>query len=250
MKIAWIQYDIRWEDQQANLAYIENLLEDSPKDFELLILPEMFDTGFTMEPQKLKNRDQHLTVEWMKRIANTYDAAVMGSIIFQEENGFYNRMIFTNGEEIADYDKNHLFTPSGENIQYTAGDQVLDLHWNEFKIRPLICYDLRFPEIARNTEELSLLVYVASWPESRIDHWNTLLKARAIENQCYVLGVNRLGKDGNGFVYNGMSTLYSYDGSSMLESKSKVGFYSENLDKDQLDQYRKKLPFLSDCKLS
>lgn len=249
MKIAWIQYDIHWENPERNLSFLNSILDNHSSNFDLLVLPEMFDTGFAMNPSALSDRDQNNTIEWMKKTAIKYDTAVMGSLIFQQGDHYYNRIIFTNGDEIAEYDKNHLFKLSGEHHQYEEGDAVLDMHWKEFKIRPLICYDLRFPEIARNTEDLGLLIYVASWPKARIDHWSTLLKARAIENQCYTLGVNRLGIDGNTFEYNGMSTLFAYDGKEILCSQSESGIYQAEIELEAMKAFRKKLPFLQDCKL-
>ena len=249
MKIAWIQFDIHWEDQTKNLNHLDTILSNHDESVDLLVLPEMFDTGFAMNPSSLTGRDQDITINWMKETAVKYDCAVMGSIIFKQNQYFRNRLIFTNGEEVADYDKNHLFTLSGENEQYEQGDQVLDMHWKDFKIRPLICYDLRFPEISRNTEDLSLLIYVASWPKTRITHWNTLLKARAIENQCYVLGVNRLGEDGNNLEYNGMSSLTSFDGTEITNSENKEGIFTSTIEIQPLNEFRTKLPFLNDCKL-
>ncbi len=249
MKIAWIQYDIAWENQEKNLLFLEDLLVQSSEDFDLLVLPEMFDTGFSMNPSAIPNRDQHRSIQWLQKIAKQYDTAVIASMAFQENNAYYNRLVFTEGEEIAEYNKNHLFKLSGEHEKYQEGDFILDLHWKDFKIRPLICYDLRFPEISRNTEAYDLLIYVASWPEKRVDHWSSLLKARAIENQCYTLGVNRIGVDGNRLAYNGMSCLYAYDGQEIKSAESQSGIFFAEINKEDLMHYREKLPFLQDCKL-
>lgn len=250
MNIAWIQYDIAWQDQQANLDYLTKTIAENKKAIDLLVLPEMFDTGFVMNPDSIENRDQDLTVEWMQETALKYNCAVMGSVVYHLGNSFYNRLFITNGEEVMDYDKNHLFSLSGEDKAYEEGETVLDMHWKEMKLRPLICYDLRFPEISRNTEGIDLLIYVANWPETRILQWESLLQARAIENQCYVLGVNRIGSDGNDLSYNGHSILYSFDGTVIKDSGDKEGLFSAAIEKTTLDSYRKKLPFLKDCKLN
>lgn len=251
MNIAWLQYDIVWQDTLANLEILDRLIASSEESWDLLFLPEMFDTGFSMDPSNILERDTELVIKWMKQIASTYDCAVGGSVIMRLESGsFVNRFVYIDTEQEAHYDKVHLFSLSGEHKSYQAGKRSISIqHSSGLNIRPLICYDLRFPSISIHRGEIDLIVYVANWPEGRINQWEALLRARAIENQSFVLGVNRIGIDGNGYNYNGMSTIFSYDGKRLQNSKEKQGVFIQKIDLAAMKKYREKLPFLEDRKL-
>ncbi len=252
MKIAWLQYDIVWQNPERNIEILDEILESSKESWDILILPEMFDTGFCMNPAEMNGRKVETTIGWMKKVARIYNCAVGGSISVQLDSGvFVNRFIYVDGSQIESYDKIHLFSLSGEHEAYSAGSRIRSMkHSSDLVFRPLICYDLRFPSISLHKGELDLIIYVANWPESRIDHWNSLLKARAIENQCFVLGVNRIGRDGNGLSYNGNSAIYSYDGTTLLGSQNQSGLFVQKIDISGMKEYRKKLPFLIDRRVT
>ncbi|RUA16961.1 MAG: amidohydrolase [Flavobacteriia bacterium] len=246
IKIALMQSHLYWEKPQENLKMFEEKLDKVPKDVELIILPEMFTTGFTMTPQKIDASQGNVTVAWMKAMAQKTESAIMGSIIFKEEDQFFNRLFFVypNGETKM-YDKKHTFTLAGEDKVYKAGNEKLILEYKGFKICPLICYDLRFPVWARNVEDYDVLVYVANWPKPRIEAWDTLLKARAIENMAYCIGVNRIGQDDLGYDYPGHSAVYDVLGKQLVFSEGEEILYT-TLDKEHIISTRQKLKFLED----
>ena len=252
MKIAWLQYDIVWQNPEKNMKILEEMLESSSESWDLLILPEMFDTGFCMNPDEMEGREVEKTIGWMERVARSYKCAVGGSTSVRLDKGtFVNRFVYVDSNQLETYDKIHLFSLSGEHEAYNAGNRIRSIkHSSGLVLRPLICYDLRFPSISLHRGELDLIIYVANWPESRIDHWDSLLKARAIENQCFVLGVNRVGRDGNGLSYNGSSAIYSYDGKTLLGSQNQSGVFVQKIDISGMKEYRKKLPFLIDRRVT
>ena len=246
IKIGIIQYDIIWHNPNKNQDIISKIIKSKTK-VDLWILPEMFSTGFTMEPEKIAETMKGITIKWMKNISKKINSSIMGSIVIKEKNKFYNRLIFVNPKgNIKFYDKHQLFTYAGENKHYTRGNKKLIIEFKGWKIRPLICYDLRFPVWSRNTDEYDLLIYVAQWPKNRISAWNTLLKARSIENICYCICVNRIGIDKNKLEYIGNSSIYDPLGKRILFLSDKKKFQIIELDKEKLISVRKRFPFLND----
>ena len=193
LKVALIQSHLLWENPKANREMFAGKIEGIPQGIDLIVLPEMFTTGFTMRPEKIDILEGERTLQWMKDCASKTNIAICGSIVFHEEGHFFNRLFFVlpNGEYYQ-YDKKHTFTLAGEDKVYKAGKRKEVFEYKGFRICPLICYDLRFPVWARNVEDYDLLLFVANWPKPRISAWDTLLKARAIENMAYCIGANRL----------------------------------------------------------
>ena len=248
LKTAIIQTDLVWLNAEKNLQQILEKINHIKEEVDLIVLPEMFTTGFSMHPQEVAETMQGNTVKWMQRIAAGKNIAIAGSVIISENRKYYNRFLFVHPTgEVNYYDKKHLFTLAGEHKIYTSGNEKLIVNYKGWKICPLVCYDLRFPVWARNAENYDVLIYVANWPKPRITAWDTLLKARAIENMCYTIGVNRVGKDANKLQYSGHSAIYDCLGEKLTEitpNKEEVALIT--LDKNHLDIVRKKLNFLSD----
>ena len=247
LKIAMVQKDIVWQDAQQNRGQLEVLFAEM-EAVDLIVLPEMFSTGFSMRPKSIAETMEGDTVVWMQQTAQQQNAAVVGSLIIEEERLYYNRLLFVTPEEtIACYDKRHAFTLAGEHKAYTSGTKKLHVTFRGWKICPLICYDLRFPVWSRNTEQYDVLLYVANWPEPRIQAWNVLLKARAIENMSYCIGVNRVGIDANKHVYSGNSMALDYAGNERTPfAAHKECILVASLHKEALHTFRRKLPFLED----
>jgi omega-amidase len=246
MKITLIQTSLAWEDAETNRQNFIRLIE-SIEDTDMIVLPEMFSTGFTMAPEAVAEAMDGRTITWMKNIASQKECAVTGSIVIQENGNYYNRLLFVlPSGEIKTYDKRHLFSLAGEDKAYTNGKERLIVEYNGWKICPLICYDLRFPVFSRNTEEYDLLLYVANWPAPRVLAWDTLLRARAIENLCYVAGVNRTGQDNNGHNYPGHSQIFNHLGKTLLEPTDAEGVFTIELDKQAMLETRQKFSFLDD----
>jgi predicted amidohydrolase len=207
----------------------------------------MFTSGFTMHPEKVAETMQGETISWLKEIAGSKNCAITGSLVISENRNFYNRLVFVFPDgKIETYDKRHLFTLAGEHEVYTAGKSKLIVNYKGFKICPLTCYDLRFPVFSRNTEHYDILLYVANWPKVRTNAWDVLLQARAIENMCFVVGVNRVGLDGNNHEYIGHSQAIDFLGNSLIKPQEKEGIFYTELNKNDLLQTRIKLPFLDD----
>ena len=247
MKIALIQISLVWEDPKSNRVNIEQKINAIESGTDLIVLPEMFTTGFTMHPEAFAETMEGKTVLWMQSLAKAKNAAITGSLVIIENGNYYNRLLFVfPSGEIQFYNKRHLFTLAGEDQSYTNGTQKLIIEYKGWKICPLICYDLRFPVFSRNTENYDLLIYVANWPKTRINAWDTLLKARAIENMSYTIGVNRLGIDNNNLEYVGHSQLTDYLGNSVIEPHKEEGVFIAEIDKKTLVETRKKLDFLKD----
>lgn len=247
LDILCVQADLAWEDIDANLTLFETLINQNKKPVDLILLPEMFNSGFTMNTQNCAEPMHGKTMKWMKHIAIQTSSVICGSLIIKEDNKFYNRIIWQRRDgSYSYYDKRHLFSMAGEDNVFTPGKEKLIVEINGWKICPLICYDLRFPVWSRNTEEYDILIYLASWPKIRAYAWNTLLKARAIENQSYVIGVNRVGKDGNSFEYTGDTVVIDPAGISVSEIKNKPGLLSAKLSKTVIIETRTKLPFIND----
>jgi predicted amidohydrolase len=242
MKITTIQYNIIWEDKETNLKNLSEKI--NPIQSDLIILPEMFTTGFTMNPKSFAETMTGSTVQWMKEISMTKDLAICGSIIIEEEGKYFNRFIWVNPDgAIYHYDKKHLFLNEDKN--YTPGDRKLIIEYGGWKICPLICYDLRFPVWSRNVEDYDILIYVANWPDKRKLAWRSLLVARAIENQCYVVGVNRVG-EGSGLVYSGGTSLINAVGEVQYTNSHVEEVWTTTLSKYDLNKIRTQLPFLDD----
>ena len=247
MKIALIQANLIWENPKANRDIFENKINEINESVDLIVLPEMFTTGFTMSPNAVAESMQGETVLWMQSLAKAKNAAITGSVVIEEDSNFYNRMLFVfPSGEIQYYDKRHLFTLAGEDRVYSRGAQKIIIDYLGWKICPLVCYDLRFPVFSRNTEDYDLLIYVASWPKTRIHAWDTLLNARSIENMCYLVGVNRIGKDNNGYEYIGHSQAIDCLGEYLIDPQEEEGVFIATLDKSKLIEVRKKLNFLND----
>ena len=247
MKIALIQTSLFWESPIANRNYFEEKINAITEKVDLIVLPEMFTTGFTMNPNNFAETMQGETISLLQSLAKAKSSAITGSIIIEENNNFHNRLlfIFPSGE-IQYYDKRHLFTLAGEDKVYTSGKEKLIVEYLDWKICPLVCYDLRFPVFARNKEDYDLLIYVANWPKLRINAWDILLKARSVENMCYTIGVNRIGADDNKFEYVGHSQAVDFLGNYILEPQETEGVFIVELHKENLLETREKLGFLND----
>jgi len=247
MKIALIQSSLFWENPAANRSHFDEKINALDHDVDLVILPEMFTTGFTMQPKTVAEDMQGETVLWLQSLAKAKNIAITGSLVIKENDSFYNRLLFVYPfGEIQFYDKRHLFTLAGEDQIYKAGNEKLIIEYKGWKICPLICYDLRFPVFARNVEDYDLLIYVANWPSSRIQAWDALLKARAIENMSYTIGVNRIGKDDNKLDYDGHSQVVDFIGNYILEPIETKGVFVVELNKSEQLLARKKFNFLND----
>lgn len=252
LRITFIQANQLWEDKAANLAHYEELLR-SVSETDLILLPEMFQTGFSMNTKNLaeKMEDSH-SISWLKKNAKEKNAAFYTSLIIEEHGNYFNRGVFAepNGT-VTCYDKRKLFGMAEESIHFTAGSKEVIVDYSGWKINLQICYDLRFPENIRNGEinekpVYDLLLYVANWPERRIHHWSTLLPARAIENQCYVAGLNRIGTDNSGLSYNGQSKLINLLGEELSNLSDSESVITYRISYHELVQLREKLPFLKD----
>ncbi len=246
LNVALVQTSLKWEDPEANRAALDTKLKAFTYNADLIVLPEMFTTGFTMSPQNIKIDEGKKTLTWMKQKAKEKDAAIVGSIVFSENGAFTNRLFFVEPDgKTSIYDKRHTFTLAGEDKVYEAGKERLVVNYKGFKICPMICYDLRFPVWARNTEDYDVLVYVANWPEPRITAWDTLLKARAIENMSYCIGVNRIGSDDVGHKYPGHSVIFDGLGKDLVFSVNEE-IVTASLSKKHIQNVRDKLKFLND----
>ncbi|NCU02626.1 MAG: nitrilase family protein [Chitinophagaceae bacterium] len=263
-----IQTNLYWEDKAANLQMLEEKINSIQHPTQIIVLPEMFNTGFSMKPEQLAEDMQGDTVQWMKRIAAEKRVIMTGSLMASQaapggqagETHYFNRLIWMlpNGQ-YGVYDKRHLFAYADEDKHYSAGTKRLIASVNGFKINLQVCYDLRFPVWARQTPsqlppsgeefvpEYDVLIYVANWPERRVHAWKTLLTARAIENQCYVIGVNRTGNDGNNIYHSGNSMVIDAMGEVLYEKEHEEDVFTITLSKEKLEEIRHKLPFLKDA---
>ncbi len=243
LRLAYLQQNIVWENTAANLRKIDGFLKQMPET-DLLILPEMFNTGFTNNTTKLAQTMDGQLVGWMKERASDYNMAIMGSAIINDNGHFVNRLIFAYPcADVKWYDKRHLFRMGNEHEHFTGGSNKVIFNYFGWRIRPLICYDLRFPVWSRNQNDYDLLVYVANWPKPRREVFTTLLKARAIENQCYVAGVNRVGTDGQNIEYSGDSLIINPMGNiiSVIEGEEEK-LKTVSLSLSELKAFRDKFP--------
>ena len=255
LSITSIQADLLWEDIPGNLNRFGVKIASLKGKTELVILPEMFSTGFSTEPKALAEKMDGRTVKWMKSMAQNCLLILTGSVIIEEEGKFYNRLIWALPDgQIGHYDKRHLFAYGGEDAKYSSGNKRLIASVKGWKINLMVCYDLRFPVWSRlssttagNKEpEYDVLVYVANWPVKRIHAWKTLVQARAIENQCYVAAVNRTGKDGNSLEYPGESMMVDPMGEVLYLGDGKEDIFTCLLHKEKLLEVREKFPFWKD----
>jgi omega-amidase len=249
MKISIIQPDIVWENKAANFEKLENLITGGALNADIIALPEMFNTGFSVEPDKISEPPFSITFDWMKMMAEKTGSAICGSYIVREKNKYYNRWIFVSPDDKTfQYDKRHLFSMGGEDKAFTAGKKRIVFSFRGVRICPNICYDLRFPVWSRNRNDYDLLINSANWPVPRHSVWQTLLKARAIENQCYVAGSNRTGSDGAGVDYCGDSALIDPRGNIIsTPANDKKCEVSGEISMIELSDFRKKFPVLKDA---
>ncbi len=276
MRLTILQTSLAWENPAANREMFFQKLVPLRGTTDLVLLPEMFTTGFSMNAAALAEPMDGPTLQWLARTAETLDAALAGSFICRENGHFYNRLVFMRPDgRFETYDKRHLFTLAGEHDHFTPGNQQLVVEWQGWRIRPLVCYDLRFPVWSRNMASsvaplpaspekpratpplpvgegpgggsYDLLLYVANWPSRRAHHWRSLLTARAIENQAYTAGVNIVGADGSGLEYVGDSAVIDFSGQSLAQISGQEGFHTAKLSLDDLRLYRRQLPFLNDA---
>jgi predicted amidohydrolase len=265
LRITIIQPDIAWEDKAANLAHYSQLIEGIGGPKEIVVLPEMFSTGFSMAPERLAEGMDGATVQWMRDTAKANNIILTGSLILEEDGKYFNRLIWMqpNGT-FGSYDKRHLFGYAGEDAHYAPGERRLIVQVKGWRICPLVCYDLRFPVWTRNTlghaettqdesengptrPAYDVLLYVANWPQRRSTAWKSLLQARAIENQSYCIGVNRVGEDGAGINYNGESSVFDPLGELLWQQAGSETVQTIELSRTLLDDTRGHLPFLKDA---
>jgi omega-amidase len=249
MKISVIQPEVAWENKALNFQILSGILSPLYNKTDIVILPEMFNTGFSMNPEVLSEAPYSETFLWMKKTAEKGNYGVCGSYIIKENTEFFNRWVFVSpGNETWQYDKHHLFTMGGEDRLFKSGNSRLNFTFKGVRIAPYICYDLRFPVWSRNLEGSDLIIYAANWPESRHNVWNTLLKARAIENQCYVAGSNRTGTDGEGIAYRGESMIIDPKGEIIAGTGTKKNCSaSAEISLTELVAFRTKFPVLNDA---
>ncbi len=273
LTITGIQSNLHWENRKANLEMFEQKIFSISQPTEIVVLPEMFSTGFSMQPEELAETMDGQTLQWMKQIAARKKIILTGSVIIEESGNYFNRLVWVlpNGH-IGHYDKRHLFAYGDEDQHYTRGEKRLIASVNGWKINLLVCYDLRFPVWSRQASsptppqpraahsssggarrgeesalEYDVLIYVANWPEKRVHAWTTLLPARAIENQCYVIGVNRTGDDGKKIHYTGESMAIDAMGEILYHKKDEEDIFTVTLDKSHLEKVREKFPFWKDA---
>ena len=252
-----VQTQLHWEDKAANLQMLEGKISNIREKTEIVILPEMFSTGFSMKPEELAETMDGQTIAWMKRISREKKIILTGSVIVQENEKYVNRLVWMlpNGQ-MGLYDKKHLFAYANEHQHYTRGNKRLIASVKGWKINLLVCYDLRFPVWSRQAHksvgekqalEYDVLIYVANWPEKRSHMWKTLLQARAIENQCYCIGVNRVGNDGNNNYHSGDSMVVNPLGEVLYQKSHDEDIYTITLQKEELETIREKMPFWKDA---
>lgn len=250
LKVTIVQTNLEWEDIDANLSNFSKRLEViEPSSTDLIVLPEMFNTGFTMNASSVAETMNGKTMEWMAKLAAEKKAVITGSIVVKQDNKFYNRLIWMRPDGSSEYyNKRHTFRMAEENKTYASGDQKLIVELAGWRICLLVCYDLRFPVWSRNTGDYDLLIYVANWPERRSHAWRSLLIARAIENQAYTVGVNRIGKDGKDIDYSGYSVVLNPKGEPTSNTKANVeSVETITLSYQEIENYRREFPVALDA---
>jgi len=249
LSITIIQTELVWEQTDRNLDHFKIKIDEISHDTDLVILPEMFTTGFSMQPERLAEPTDGKTLKWMQSVAAEKNVTLTGSLIIRENNNYYNRLFVVPPEgDYKIYDKRHLFRMGEENKHYTAGDKKVIFNLGNWRILPLICYDLRFPVWSRNHNDYDLALYIANWPEVRRYVWRSLLIARALENQVYVAGVNRIGRDGNDLTYSGDSMVIDPRGNILSTTEPhKESVETLLLSLDELNRFREKFPVGKDA---
>lgn len=255
LTVTLLQANLFWEDKIANLTRFEQKINAVEERMELVVLPEMFNTGFSMQPKELAETMEGETVGWMKRVAAENKIILTGSLIIEEEGKYYNRMVWMQPDGVYGfYDKRHLFAFAGEHESFSAGTKRFIASVKGWRVNLQVCYDLRFPVWARQNPvsvqesgaEYDMIIFAANWPERRNRAWKTLLSARAIENQCYVIGVNRVGEDGNGHYHSGDSMVIDPMGEVLYHKAHEEDVLTITLEKEKLTETRNRLPFLKD----
>ena len=253
LTITTIQSNLLWEEKSANLNMLEKKISGMEEKTEIVVLPEMFSTGFSMKPEQLAETMDGETIQWMKRVSRENGIILTGSVIIEENRNYFNRLIWMlpNGQ-YGQYDKRHLFAYAEEDEHYNPGNKRLIASVKGWKINLQVCYDLRFPvwarqQIKEENPEYDVLIYVANWPERRSHAWKTLLCARAIENQCYVVGVNRVGNDGNNIYHSGNSLIIDPLGQVLYHMVDDEDVFTITLQKEKLEEVREKFPFWKDA---
>lgn len=248
LNVSIVQSELHWHDPERNLAHFSDLLRRHDAATDLFVLPEMFTTGFTMEAQTHAEHMDGRSVTWMAETARTVGASLCGSLVIEEEGRYFNRFLLMRPDgRFESYDKRHLFRLAGEHEHYAPGTAQCTFRLKGWRIRPMICYDLRFPVWSRSRDDYDLLVYVANWPDRRHQAWETLIRARAIENLAFVAAVNRVGTDGNGHRYIGGSATIDYLGNCLASAGSAPGVFSTTLAMDGLLEFRERFPFYLDA---
>lgn len=248
LNVTIVQSDLIWQNKNKNFDHFNNLLSELKDLTDIIVLPEMFTTGFSMNSKELAESMDGLSVKWMKDKAQELNAVLVGSVIIEENSNFYNRLLWVYPDgNILNYDKRHLFRMADEHKFFSAGNVKLVVEYKGWKICPLVCYDLRFPVWSRNQEDFDLLIYIANWPEKRKHPWKTLLMARAMENQVYVVGVNRIGTDANEIIYSGDSVIVDPKGNILVNTEA----FSESVETltlslKKLNDFRETFPLRMD----
>ncbi len=249
LNITIIQSNLIWEDIESNISVFDEKIDSIGKKTDIIVLPEMFTTGFSMNAKNLAQEMDGISVAWLKDKSRSKEVDITGSMIIKEDGKYFNRLLWAKPDgTLLHYDKKHLFRMTGEEKVYSEGEEKLTVELNGWKIRPFICYDLRFPCWTRNfNKAYDVAVFIANWPEARSYHWEILLLARAIENQCYIIGVNRVGKDGNGYNYIGSSSVIDPAGNILFRKQNKEFIHTAKLSYSVLQEYRKSFPAWMDA---
>lgn len=248
LNITIVQSKLIWQDINANQRQFEEKIQNIDNT-DVIILPEMFSTGFLPCPEGYEEKPNDKTTQWMLENAKAKESVICGSIIIKEDNKYYNRFIWAQPDgEVHYYNKRHLFRMANEHKQYAQGNEQVIINYKGWRIKPLVCYDLRFPVWSRNKNDYDFMIYVANWPASRQFQWRTLLTARAIENQCYVAAVNRIGKDGNNFEYSGDSVIINPKGETLTDTKlCHEDIRTIEISMEKLKMYRETFPVMLDA---
>ncbi|MDP5052322.1 MAG: amidohydrolase [Congregibacter sp.] len=242
LRVTLVQQALVWEDPKANREHLARVLGDAAPVTDLILLPEMFTTGFSMNARENAEPVGHDTQVWMQSLALSFDCAVAGSVAINDNGVIYNRLLFVTPQGVQSYDKRHLFRMAGEHKHYAAGSRRVVVEWRGWRIKPEICYDLRFPVFSRNRDDYDLLFYVANWPAPRAHHWRLLLQARAVENLACVVGVNRIGTDGNGLSYSGDSMAFDQSGAVLMDLAARATVETVCFSGAELLAYRETFP--------
>lgn len=248
LNVSIVQEKLHWHDAARNRDHFAEIIQSIEEPTDLIVLPEMFTTGFTMDAAGYAESMDGISIAWMQDMASASSASICGSLIIEDNGNFYNRFIRVAPDgELQTYDKRHLFRLADEHHHFSPGSERISFELNGFRVCPMVCYDLRFPVWSRNSGDYDLLLYVANWPSARQFAWDTLLRARAIENLSYVIGVNRVGVDGNDLPYTGGSCIVDYRGADLANLKDQNGVATATLDLQTLSKFRNRFAFDKDA---